>query len=167
MRTDQDANPAELDEPEKNFVSQIREHGWFRTSVSADDEGPGFSYTTGFWLNLGFPEVITFSLKDEIAHDTFWHMYKALKNGELFTIGQPVETVFENLEAALVPVAERQFKDHLGWSRWFYGGNGFQCVQLVWPDRTGLFPWQPGYEANLVAAQPDLTDGNWAGLRRV
>src|SRR5262245_4107485 len=166
MRTALDDDPSELDEYDQKFVSQIREHGWFRTSVFEDEEGPGFSYTTGFWLNCSFPEIIAFSLKTETAHDTFWHMYRALKRGELFAIGEPIENIFENLKAALLPVSEHQFKEHLGWSRWFYRGDAFRCVQLVWPDRNGIFPWQTGYSAEFTKAQPDLTEGNWSGLRQ-
>jgi len=32
-------------------------------------------------------------------------------------------------------------------------------------DRDGYFPWQQGYAAEFIQAQPDLTDGNWSGLR--
>ena len=165
MRTALDADLSELDEQEKKFVSQIREHGWSVTHVFGDDEGPGFSYTTGFWLNLNFPEVITFSLKREIAHDTFWHIYRTLKSGDVFAIGKPIESIFESGEAALLPVPERQFRDHLGWNRWFYGGDAFRCVQLIWTDPNGFFPWQAGYSADLIDAQPDLTEGKWSGLR--
>jgi hypothetical protein len=165
MFTALDVDPSKLDEQERNFVSQIRQHGWFGTYVFGDEEGPGFSYTTGFWLNLGFPEVITFSLKREIAHDTFWHIYRTIKSGDVFAIGTPIESIFENGEAALLPMSERQYKDHLGRSRWFYGGDAFRCVQLVWADPNGFFPWQTGYSAEFIEAQPDLTEGKWSGLR--
>jgi hypothetical protein len=165
MTTALDVDPSTLDEHEQNFVSQIREHGWFGTHVFGDQEGPGFGYTTGFWLNRNFPEVVVFSLKREVVHDTFWHMYRTLGGGEIFPIGKPIESIFEGTEAVLFPVSERQFKDHLGWSRWFYRGDAFRCVQLVWADRNGFFPWQKGYSAELIQAQPDLTEGAWSGLR--
>jgi hypothetical protein len=166
MVTALDVDPSKLDEQEQNFVSQIRKHGWLDTSVFGDEEGHGFSYTTGFWLNLKFPEVITFSLKREIAHDTFWHIYQTLKSGDVLAIGKPIESIFESGEAALLPVSESRFKDHLGWSRWFYGGDDFRCVQLVWTDPNGFFPWQTGFSAEFIEAQPDLTDGKWSGLRQ-
>ncbi|HZO44722.1 MAG TPA: DUF4262 domain-containing protein [Xanthobacteraceae bacterium] len=166
MFTALDADPSKLDEQEQNFVSQIREHGWLGTSVFGDEAGPGFSYTTGFWLNLKFPEVITFSLRREIAHDTFWHIYRTLKGGDGLAIGTPIESIFESGGAALLPVSESRFKDHLGWSRWFYGGDAFRCVQLFWTDPNGFFPWQAGYSAEFIEAQPDLTEGKWSGLRQ-
>ena len=36
MLTALDAPPDRLDENEQSFVANIREHGWFRTSVFAD-----------------------------------------------------------------------------------------------------------------------------------
>jgi len=166
MRTALDADVSKLDEHEQKFVSEIRKHGWFGTAVFGDEEGPGFSYTTGFWLKFSFPEIITFSLKREIAHDTFWHMYHTLEAGETLAIGEPIESIFENCKAALLPVSKRQFKDHLGWSRWFYGGDAFRCVQLVWADPNGSLPWQTGYSPEFIEVQPDLTEGSWSGLRQ-
>jgi len=164
MRTALDTAPVLLDEGEQNFVEQIRRHGWFGTHVFADDEGPGFSYTTGFWLRFQFPELIVFSMSRQTAHDTFWHMYRELEAGRRFPIGEPTDAVFENLAAVLLPVSERQYRPHLGWSRWFYAGDDFQCLQLVWPDRGGRFPWSPGFSEGLRAAQPDLTADNWSRL---
>jgi hypothetical protein len=58
MFTALDADPGRLDKDEQNFVQRIREHGWLGTHVMPDDEGPGFSYTTGFWLKFGFPSSL-------------------------------------------------------------------------------------------------------------
>jgi hypothetical protein len=70
MLTAFDADPKRLDQHEQKFVQRIRELGWFGTHVMPDDKGPGFSYTTGFWLKFGFPEVILFSRSRENAQDT-------------------------------------------------------------------------------------------------
>jgi hypothetical protein len=86
MFTTLDVDPSRLDEHERKFVSNIREHGWFGTAVFGDEEG-GFSYTTGFWLKFNFPEIMTFALKRETAHDTFWHICRTLEQGERFAIG--------------------------------------------------------------------------------
>jgi alkylation response protein AidB-like acyl-CoA dehydrogenase len=45
-----DADPERLDPHEQKFVQRIREHGWLGMHVTPDDNGPGFSHTTGFWL---------------------------------------------------------------------------------------------------------------------
>ena len=89
MFTALDADPDRLDHHEQNFVQKIREHGWFGTHVGTDDEGPGFCYTTGFWLKFRVPEVILFSMSRETAQDTFWHIYRELEAGRRLPVGEP------------------------------------------------------------------------------
>jgi hypothetical protein len=164
MRTALDADPAQLDEQEQRFVEQIREHGWFGMHVMSGAEGPGFSYTTGFWLKFLFPELIVFSLPQRIAHDTFWHIYRLLETGRRFPMGERIEDIFKNTAAVLLAVSRQQYRPRLGWSRWFYGSNDFECVQLIFPDPSGHFPWSAGSSDRIRATQPDLTAGNWSGL---
>jgi hypothetical protein len=164
MRTALDADPEKLDGHEQNFVEKIRQYGWFGTHVGAEGEAPGFGYTTGFWLKLGFPELILFSLGRQVAHDTFWHIYRELEAGKRFAIGKPEDNIFENYPAVLLPVFPQEYPTHLGWSRWFYGGDHFHCLQLVCPDSNGCFPWSNGASDDFRASQPDLTASNWSGL---
>lgn len=162
MRTALDAPFGNLDKEEQNFVSNIMKNGWFGTHVSAESEGPGFSFTTGFWVNLKFPEVIVFSLKAQTAHDLFWHMFREAKAGKPPIIGKPAPEILEDSDVFLFPVAKTQYEAHLGWSRWFYSGDDFPCLQLVWPDDKGIFPWQSGFAPQFAGEQQDLTENGWA-----
>jgi Domain of unknown function (DUF4262) len=165
MRTALDADPAHLDRHEQNFVENIRKHGWFGTHVASDDDGPGFGYTTGFWLKFRFPELIVFSLSRRVAHDTFWYMYRRIEAGKHFAIGEPEDDIFQNVAAVLLPASPQEYQSHLGWSRWFYGGDEFQCLQLVFPDLNGYFPWSDRASDSFRASQPDSTKSNWFGRR--
>ena len=158
-----DANPEQLDSHERNFVAKVREHGWFATHVAGDKEGPRFAYTTGFGLKLGFPELVVLGLPRNIAHDSFWHIYRQLEAGKRFGIGTREDDIFENLPAVLLPVSVQHYREHLGWSRWFYGNDEFECLQLIVPDADGRFPWEDACESRAI--QPDVTAGNWSGLR--
>jgi Domain of unknown function (DUF4262) len=165
MFTALDADPERLDQHEQKFVQRIREHGWVGTHVMPDDKRPGFSYTTGFWLKFSFPELILFSMSRENAQDTFWTIYRELEAGRRLPVGEPTDAVFENGAAVLLPVSPEHYQTHLGWGRWFYGNDSFECLQLVFPDPGGRFPWTPGSSSDFRVAQPDLTSGNWFGLR--
>jgi Domain of unknown function (DUF4262) len=99
MLTALDADPAQLDKHEQNFVERIREHGWFAMHVAPDDEGPGFAYTTGFWPKFKFPELIVSGLRRDIAHHTFWHIYRELDAGRRFPTGEPTEDIFQTVAA--------------------------------------------------------------------
>jgi hypothetical protein len=153
-----DADPARLDAHEQNFVEEIRRHGWFAIHVSADDDRPGFAYTTGFWLKFQFPELIVFELAPRVAQDTFWHTYRELEAGKRFGIGKREHGIFENVPAVLLPVSQQHHRSYLGWTRWFYGNDEFQSLQLVY---RGHFPWSEQASLDFRAGQPDLTAGNW------
>lgn len=161
MLTALDAPSEALDSAERSFVAKIREHGWFRTGVFADAGGPGFSYTTGFWRNAGRPELIMFGMRDEIAHDIFWDLYRDALAGTDLPVGKRAEDIFGNAPAYVFPVARRHYKDHLGWNCWFYAGDEFPCLQIVWPDRAGLFPWEDRFDRSFEASQVDLTEKGW------
>jgi Domain of unknown function (DUF4262) len=161
MITAIDAPSIALDADEKSFVAKIREHGWFNTSVSADDEGPGFSYTSGLWVSTGQPEVIMFGMKSEIAHDVFWDLFRDAQAGRSLKHGVQMDHVFANIPADAFPVAKRFYREYLGWNRWLYAGNEFPCLQIVWPDRDGVFPWRQGFDSTFANDQPDLSEDGW------
>ena len=161
MLTALDAPFKRLDEHEQNFVSNVREHGWFRTNVFGEEALPGFSYITGFWLSAQTPEIIVFSMKAQIAHDLLWDMFRDGRAGVKYPVAMRTNQIFANAPAYLFPVAKNRYREHLGWSRWFYGGDDFPCLQLVWPDRDGLFPWEQGFDESFRQDQQDLTEQGW------
>jgi len=154
-----DAEPSQLDEHEQKFVSDIREHGWIDNHIFDGD--PKFSYTTGFWLR-GSPEFIVFSLKREVAHNIFWDLFHDANTDLQRATGDRQDDIFGNMPAYLFNVADRHQSEYLGWSRWFYGKEIVPTVQLVWPDRAGLFPWEQGFDEQFRNSQPDLSDRGWA-----
>jgi hypothetical protein len=156
MLTALDSPDAALDADEREFVALIREHGWFCTQVLGDDAGPGFSYTTGFWVGLGQPEVIVFGLDQTLAHDVLWDIYRDLAAGKPLPVEARTGEVFGGCDAWLRPMGRQHYRDYLGWSLWFYQGDEFPCLQLLWPDRAGRFPWEAGAEAAVRELQPGL-----------
>ncbi len=161
MKTALDVPESVLDEPERKFVGNVREHGWVRTSVHTEAENPSFAYTTGFWLSARAPEIIIFSMKTEIVHGVLWDMFRDAKSGLIQPAARRNDQVFANIPAYLFPVAKKHYAEHLGWSRWFYAQAEFPCVQLVWPDRDSVFPWETGFDETFRLDQPDLTEHGW------
>ena len=161
MFTALDASSEKLDAQETKFVAQIRNHGWFRSNVFENAEGPGFSYTTGFWFGAGAPEVIVFSLNSGNAHDVLWNVYRRVSEGECFPIGQRLSNIFAGTEAVFLPVSKQFYAEYLGWSRWFYGSDDWSCLQLIWADQNGAFPWEAGYEERFANSQPNLSGLPW------
>ncbi|MEM8576890.1 MAG: DUF4262 domain-containing protein [Pseudomonadota bacterium] len=93
MRTALDVDDALLDADERSVVENVRTHGWFGTHVFEHDEGPGFSYTTGFWHKFAFPELILFALAKEVAHEIFWNFHRELEAGKQFAVNEPISEI--------------------------------------------------------------------------
>ncbi|MFT3722487.1 MAG: DUF4262 domain-containing protein [Hyphomonadaceae bacterium] len=161
MRTALDAPIEALDDHERAFVASVKVHGWFRHGIFADEGRPSFSFTTGFWVNADHPELVIFSMKDTLAHQVFWDAFGEAKAGRKLLVGKRTDAVFANLPAYAFTVTKKHYADHLGWSRWFYAGDDFPCLQIVWPDRAGLFPWETGFDRAFKDDQPDLTERGW------
>jgi hypothetical protein len=157
-----DDDGATYDADDTRFLDAIRQHGWFDTHVIADEEGAGFSYTTGFTLTLGRPEVLVHALPHQSGHDILWDLFRDWRAEAPPRLGEPVRGVFGNHRACFFRVAKRHYEEYLGWSLWFYRGDGFECLQLVWPDRDDRFPWEAGFDATMRDDQPDLTERGWA-----
>jgi hypothetical protein len=83
--------------------------------------------------------------------------------GKRYETGKLYADFLEGLNICFQLVDKSQYHDHLGWSRWFYAGDAFDCWQLIWPDKQSKFPWESGFDSNLLDLQPDLSAGHWAG----
>lgn len=165
MFTALDAPDEKLDDDERDFVRNIREHGWFDNRILPEDKLPGFNFTTGFQITIGRPDLIVFGLPQEAAHNILWDAFRRMKDGLVLESSKPYAEFIDRFDVYFQPVDKAQYHEHLGWSRWFYGGDDFDCWQMIWPDKTGLFPWQSGYDERFVAMQPDLSSGDWSGLK--
>ena len=151
-----------LDEAERDFVDCIREHGWMQTHALDEDDAPGFCFTTGFQASIGHPELICFKIDTKVANGMFWLLYRCARNGKPAPRGVRTSGVLAHDDAYLFPVAKRHYAAYLGWSRWFYRGDDFDCLQIVWPDEAGVFPWEDGFDPRYAGAQVDLSERGWA-----
>jgi hypothetical protein len=163
MWTALDVPETALDDGERNFIGNIRKHGWAWHSVMAGTgpHEPSFAYTTGIWHRTGSPELMIFSTKKDIVSDVFWGIFRDIERGEKPIIGQRTRSVFSDLDAVLLPVARRHYEEHLGWSRWFYGDDAFPCLQIYWADRQNRMPWEAGFADEFKNQQPDLSEEGW------
>jgi hypothetical protein len=55
-----------------------------------------------------------------------------------------VAGLIEGYDCELRKVQKSQYHDFFGYALWFYGGNEFDALQIVWPDKSHRFPWDEG-----------------------
>lgn len=112
-----------------------------------DDDGVEFSYTVGLSA-LGFPEVITYGLPQQIAGACLNLLGHQVRAGRPPVVGGFVGRVFEGHPGYLIDVQDTSDLVVVGQ---IY--PEVVAAQLVWSDRLGRFPWHPEYVRSR-SAQP-------------
>jgi len=130
-----------LDKAEKKLLADIKKTGWHVIIVPADEEGPGFAYSIGLYETFGHPEIIILGLKGEVAHGLINRIGDAVRQGKKFTSEKFYSGIVEGFKCFLLAVAEKNYEEHVGYARWYYG-KPFPLLQCIFPTATGKFPWQ-------------------------
>lgn len=103
---------AELDPDDRDFLAQIREHGWFATRVfDPEKKEPDFTYSTGFFHGLGYPEIIVFSLPKQVSRDILWDIYRDIREGNAPKPEARLSGIFGNHQAVLLPVSRGTYAE--------------------------------------------------------
>jgi hypothetical protein len=136
--------------------------GWAVTSIMPSEDTPlpqrvPWSYTTGFWLTYGQPEVIVFALRPEIAQHLLTDLVELFKSPLKLADGKKVEHL-ANLPVVFkaAPTEHRVFPMNMTnrfYERLQKGGDGYPALQMVLTDARGLFPWDPGCDELMLRSQ--------------
>ncbi|MGI5254547.1 DUF4262 domain-containing protein [Actinacidiphila glaucinigra] len=135
-------------------VDVIHHHGWHVMMIPADNQGPGWAYTIGLWHRHRMPELAMFGLDIRLMQTILNDL------GRRAVEGHPLEEDKERDDVAGVPVVlkpvdYRWYRAFFGAAIGFYRKPPFPFLQIVWPNRDGAYPWQPGGE-DLIGLQPRL-----------
>ena len=145
---------------ELRICNEIESHGWFGLVVEEDDHGPGFEYTVGLSATFQHPEVIVFGLPARLSHDVLWGIVREIKAGRSFREAGLYEGLIEQFACAIKPCGHDRYSPYLGYALWHNRHSGWihplSCMQLFWPDKRGLFPWDNECEPEVVRLQPNL-----------
>lgn len=138
---------------------QVKERGWMVQGVyrPRQTDRRCYAYTVGL-SSYGLPELLVFSLRtgvaDALLNDLARHMLTAQSVGirssgrielcnwrtPLFLLPADSELAGAYTDPALLP------------------SSGSDAVlQVVWPDRTGRFPWEDGADQTIQHLQPLLS----------
>lgn len=145
------------DEYEQRLLDDVEEHGWHLIAVGDDPRGPSFVYSVGFFDTLGHPELILFGFDSiETMGGIINGIGALIKEGNQFKNGSRTDLLLENYPCRFRDVPKEVYPDYLGYAMWYYRPEGFPAIQCFWPDRAGLFPWEPGCDASTRLRQPIL-----------
>jgi hypothetical protein len=142
----------------------VADHGWAIQAVlpPANDPvpGPPFAYTVGpSRPQFGHPELVVIGLPTDTAHAILNDLGEQVHGGQRLHAGQRVGGLLQDgYEVELLAVDDAaDERAPLSVANRLYGhGSPVDALQVVWPDRCHRFPWDPGFDAGMRAAQPLL-----------
>lgn len=146
------------DDHDRKLLSDIERFGWHVVHINEDAEGPGFSFSVGFYYTFQQPEILIMGLKQDVAHDLLKIAYVQISGGKAFRPFERNSDFTQDYECALAPIEIEHYREYLGYATWFYRSlpNPFPALQFIWPDKQGRFPWEQGYDDRFFKLQKPL-----------
>ncbi len=145
------------DKSEQKVIDDIASYGWHCVNIMEERDLPPYSFTIGLFHSYGHPELIIFGLKAETAHKILAIAADAAKTGAPIDLSQPTDALLNNYACCFVQVPVTEYHEHVGYCRWYYQGNDFPLYQVVWPSRSGIYPWHPDATSEFRAIQPVIS----------
>lgn len=146
---------------DRKIDSIIKKAGFAFLTVGQDGDTPSFSYTVGITETYGRPEMIVFGVGQNVADAVFNGVVEKIANGECFNDGDMVVQVL-NMPVTIKTVSnEIAVPFALNVPSRYKGTKHLPTFQqVVYPDQSGKFPWESGYDAGMRKIQWEL----WAVL---
>lgn len=160
---------ASYDDLDRRTIDSVLEHGWQVMLVGqaatcsdpdhqdhcADDaeHGPAFAYTIGLGHRFGHPELLMSGLDHRVMHRVLNDLARRIMRGRRLAPGDALENVLAGVPVAVEQVADESLCETVTWSGWFHRRKP-EALAIVWPDKHGVFAWQPGAPDILDELQP-------------
>jgi len=148
----------ELSNQDKKLLDDVKNYGWHVIKVMADETGPGFGYSVGFFKTFGHPEVIIIGLNLDFMHSIINGIGENLREGKSYRAGEFYSVLIEGYDCYLVTVDVKYYHEYVGYDRWFYSGNNFPLIQCIYPTKRNVYPWQSGWPEEISSLQPILAE---------
>ena len=140
--------------PESSLDDMIASHGWAVQGVfDPEGESPSFAYTVGLHTK-GLPEIIVFGLDGRNAATFLNLLGKRMTTSDVPQLDTDINDLAEGLPARIITVPRSEA------DKFMFATNNrypdYTAIQLVWSDPNGKYPWQDGFDPDLVKFQPIL-----------
>jgi len=143
---------------EQNILQHIEKHGCSVTSVFDPEELlPPFSYSIGIAQSCGAPELIIIGLGSKLSHRMVNEYNRRVQSGERFLPGVNYLGFLEGFAVQFGPVTREHREEYMRSACWLHDGSEFDALQLIWPNTSGIWPWDAEASEWLRTNQPLLS----------
>ena len=135
----------------RKVEANIAQAGWHAQSVipSAGTYGYAYLYTIGLGQNFGHPELVVIGMDAETAFPLTIKVVGIVRSGAKLPLYVRIENVLEGLDVMLTPVPADDLPEWFAMGLSYYAQHldtPMRVVQIVWPDASNRFPWEPGFD---------------------
>lgn len=133
-----------------DVLRRIEQHGFTAIYVGPDEEKQPHAYTVGLCAKTKDQrEIIVLGLPPDAAIHVLNIIGQRLVDGEELPLRKDIDGIFEGFPARLVPVNAKKAGDYIRVANWYAKDvlkrdRRLQALQLLWPDRFGMWPGTPG-----------------------
>jgi Domain of unknown function (DUF4262) len=146
------------EEADEILFRNVRTHGCHIIRIPSDEQGPGYAFSIGLFANYCHAELIVFGVDRNHEAGVINDVRDRVAAGRTFAAGDVCGDLRADRCACFVEVPLQAYQDYLGTAIWFYAKSPrpFPCLQIVWPDLAGRFPWEVGCDERVKRSQPVL-----------
>ena len=135
---------------EMKFYQDMKDWGWNVMFVNGDGQQPAFIYTTGLYFKFKHPEIVI-SGNTNLASIVYYLVHEYVQKGQNLIPNKSYSNIILKYDVIFreVKQTEKSSKFYLLWKyyRTHYSEDP-KIIQLVFPDLSGKFPNEKGYNKN-------------------
>lgn len=152
----------ECDE-DRQMLSNVQEYGCHIVLVEhAPDTEPAlppFAYSIGLYSNFGHPEIVVHGLPNhDLVAYMINHTCDLAREGNGLVSGVRYDDFLVGFQVETSDVHPSHYRELFGYGLWYYKGQLFPVLQLVFPTTQGVWPWDEDASEDFLYVQPVL---NW------
>jgi hypothetical protein len=141
---------------DQKILDDVAQYGWHVIKVLDKPDSPGWAYSIGLYRTFNHPEVVVFGLNADLMHAIINFIGEDVRSGKQFEQDKKYPDLIEAYLCTFKTVSTAWYYPFLGYATWFYKGMDYPVLQCIWPDKKSLYPWDGGFNADWVYAQPLL-----------
>lgn len=139
---------------ENRTKENVQTYGYTVMMIPADNYLPAFAYTVGLFETYQHPEIVAVGLPHTTLKVLIDNVCNQIKEGKRFESNNSYSNVISKHDVCFVEVDQTFYPEYLGQATDYYGSKNFPCIQLVWCDSQGNFPWDENFDVSLELKQP-------------
>lgn len=120
----------------------IEKNGCHIIYIPANEAQPSVAYSIGIAKTTKHPDIVVTGLDKDTAHFLINEYNYRIRDGESFDVEQHYDEFLQDAKITFRTIAKEYYESLCPQAQWFYEGDDFTMLHLIWPDENGALPWE-------------------------